>query len=118
MPRPLRWTLRGLLAAAVALVALGVPSLPRLLVPAWERLSLAGLLDGATAGLVSVTRLLAAALAFWQGLARLGGWVAEIVASPQVAAVLLVSLVAAAMALRFLADLIAHERSWSHVRAN
>ena len=118
LPRPLRWTLRGLLAAAVALVALGVPSLPGLLAPAWEWLSLARLLDSATACLVAASRWLAAAMSFWEGLARLGGGVAETVAAPPVAAVLLVSLAAAATALCFLADLIAHERSWSHVRAH
>jgi hypothetical protein len=115
-PRAVRWTLRGLLVAAVALVALGVPSLPGLVAPAWQRFSLAGLLDAAVAGLVAGSRWLAATLSFWDDLARIGGWVAHTVAAPQVAAILLVGLIAAATALRLLADLIAHERSWSNVQ--
>lgn len=115
LPRAVRWTLRGLLAAAVALVALGVPALPALLAPAWARFSLPGLLDAAIAGLVAGSRWLAATLSFWDGLAHVGGWVAQVAAAPQVAAVLLGGLVVAAAALRWLADLIAHERSWSHV---
>jgi hypothetical protein len=116
--RAVAWTLRGLLAAAVALVALGVPSLPRLLAPAWAGFSLSRLFDAVTSGLVAAARWIAAALSFWDGLARLGAWVAQTTTAPAVATALLAGLVLAAAALRLLAELIAHERSWSHVEAN
>lgn len=110
------WLPRGLLAACLALVALAAPVLPALLAPIAGRVSLGGMVQGVADAVAALARWMAGAAAVWDGLARIAGWAAAVAGAPQAVAALLVMLAVAALALRRLSDLIAHERSWSHVR--
>jgi hypothetical protein len=118
---PVRWPLRAALVASLVLVGLAVRALPSLLAalaPLADRLSPARLFEGATAGLVGAVRWLVEARSLWSALARFGGWAGEIATSPPLALALVAVLATAAAALRLLAALIAHERSWSYVPSN
>jgi hypothetical protein len=110
------WLLRGLLAACLTLVALTTPLLPALLAPVSGRISVGGMIQGAADAVAALARWMAGAAAVWEGLARISGWAAAVAGAPQAVAALLLMVAVAALALRRLSDLIAHERSWSHVR--
>lgn len=109
------WLLRGAVAAGLALIALCVPLLLSVLSMVPVRLSPSRLVDGVSAAFIALARWIADAVAFWEGLERVAGWLTSAASAPPAAAVLLASLAVAAAALRALAELIAHERSWSHV---
>ncbi|MFL6195769.1 MAG: hypothetical protein ACJ75H_16445 [Thermoanaerobaculia bacterium] len=107
--------LRALLALAVAATAFGLLWLPPVLSFLAGLWSLSGFVQAGTRALVDASRWLAEALRFWDLLLTIGGALAEPLASPQVLAVLLVSLGASGLAFRYLRDQISGERNWTYV---
>ncbi|MEM7051082.1 MAG: hypothetical protein AAF604_15540 [Acidobacteriota bacterium] len=113
VPRRVRWHLP--LVACLVLLGLGTGLLPAVLKQVSTRVTLAGVVDGFSALVVSMARWVASAVDLWEAAAGFSSAIVALTEAPPVAAALVAMLVLAAVALRMLATLIANERSWSHV---
>ena len=104
-----------LAAAWLALMSLGTLAAASYLVTALPRIDFGLGLRGFTRLLSEAWQWLATGLVFWQRLAEIGTLVSKVVEVPQVAAILLASLVVAAAAFRLLQAILAEERNWTYV---
>lgn len=104
-----------LAAAWLALMSLGTLAAASYVVTALPRLDLGLGLRGFTRLLSEAWQWLASGLVFWQRLAEIGSLVSKVVEVPQVAAILLASLILAAVAFRLLQAILAEERNWTYV---
>jgi len=109
-------SVRARLAALwLALMSLGTLAAASYVVTALPRIDFGLGLRGFTRLLSEAWQWLATGLVFWQRLAEIGTLVSKVVAVPQVAAILLASLVLAAAAFRGLQAILAEERNWTYV---
>jgi len=101
--------------AWLALLSLGTLAAASYMVTALPRIDFGLGLRGFTRLLSEGWQWLASGLVFWQRLAEIGSLVSKVIAVPQVAAILLASLLLAAAAFRALQGILAEERSWTYV---
>ena len=80
-----------------------------------DRLSVAALIDGLSSAFTAGAGWLSGAAALWGVLADVAGALATAAATAPGATAILAALALAGLALRLLSDLIATERSWTHV---
>ena len=113
---------RGLVALALLATGLSLPWLSgalRSLVELAGRLWSPGdLVRLGMAALVTLSQALASVITFGEGLLGLGRVLASPFATPPVALVVVLCLLVSLMAFHFLRNLIARDRSWSHVELN
>ena len=79
------------------------------------RLSFASVIDGLTSAVTAFATWLSGAAGAWGVLADVGGALATAAGTAPGATAILVTLAVSGLAVRLLSDLIATERSWSHV---
>lgn len=109
------------LAARLAAVWLAVMSLGTLaassyLVTALPRLEVGAGVRAFTRLLSEAWQWLASGAVFWERLAEVGGLVSKVLEVPEVSAILLASLILAAVAFWMLQAILADERKWTHVQ--
>ena len=104
-----------LAAVWLALMSLGTLAAASYVVTALPRIDFGLGLRGFTRLLSEAWQWLATGLVFWGRLAEIGSMVSKVVEVPQVAAILLASLIVAAAAFRLLRAILAEERKWTYV---
>lgn len=114
-PRPWgRWLRAGLAALILCWLLVGALT-PSLLAPASRLVSVAEILDGIGRALDWAARGLAGLGDLWSAVSGVAQAVATATGTLPLAVLLLAGLGIAGLALRALSDLMARERSWSHV---
>lgn len=108
---------KGLVAACLLVAGSSLLALSGLVVTLVERIRLADALRLVTDRLVALAEWLQDGVVFWETLARLAGAFRAAAATPEGAGALAAALAVSVLAFRLLQELIARDRSWSHVEA-
>lgn len=107
---------RALVALACALSAISIFYLPSVFAALAATVRARGVVDLVAGLLVELSQRMAASLAFWEALRRVGGVLAEIAATPAVMASLTLAVLVSVGAFRVLHELMVPERSRQNAR--